>query len=48
MGIEEHFVTADIRAAWAASPIGQERVPMGSTEVKSRNGSTTWGSVDWR
>ncbi len=24
VGIEEHFVTADIRAAWAASPIGQE------------------------
>ena len=24
IGIEEHFVTADIRAAWAASPIGQE------------------------
>src|SRR5580693_8310961 len=24
MGIEEHFVTAGIRAAWAASPIGQE------------------------
>ncbi len=23
-GIEEHFVTTDIRAAWAASPIGQE------------------------
>jgi uncharacterized protein len=22
--IEEHFVTADIRAAWSASPIGQE------------------------
>ena len=24
IGIEEHFVTADIRAVWAASPIGQE------------------------
>ncbi len=24
IGIEEHFVTADIRAAWAASAIGQE------------------------
>lgn len=24
IGIEEHFVTADIRAAWAASPLGQE------------------------
>ena len=24
IGIEEHFVTANIRAAWAASPIGQE------------------------
>ena len=24
IGIEEHFVTADIRAAWAASPIRQE------------------------
>jgi predicted TIM-barrel fold metal-dependent hydrolase len=24
IGIEEHFVTADIRAAWAASSIGQE------------------------
>src|ERR1700722_13561344 len=24
IGIEKHFVTADIRAAWAASPIGQE------------------------
>jgi len=24
IGIEEHFVTTDIRAAWAASPIGQE------------------------
>ena len=24
IGIEEHFVTADLRAAWAASPIGQE------------------------
>src|ERR1700722_2699584 len=24
IGIEEHFVTVDIRAAWAASPIGQE------------------------
>lgn len=24
IGIEEHFVTADIRAAWAASTIGQE------------------------
>jgi hypothetical protein len=24
IGIEEHFVTADIRSAWAASPIGQE------------------------
>ena len=24
IGIEEHFVTADIRAAWDASPIGQE------------------------
>lgn len=24
IGIEEYFVTADIRAAWAASPIGQE------------------------
>lgn len=24
IGIEEHFLTADIRAAWAASPIGQE------------------------
>ncbi len=24
IGIEEHFVTADIRAAWAASPIGTE------------------------
>lgn len=24
IGIEEHFVTADIRAAWAASAIGEE------------------------
>ena len=24
IGIEEHFVTADILAAWTASPIGQE------------------------
>src|SRR5271156_6763591 len=24
IGIEEHFVTADIRAAWAASSIGTE------------------------
>ena len=24
IGIEEHFVTADIRAAWAGSPIEQE------------------------
>jgi uncharacterized protein len=24
IGIEEHFVTANIRAAWAASPVGQE------------------------
>ncbi|MGA7925854.1 MAG: hypothetical protein WCA20_07645 [Candidatus Sulfotelmatobacter sp.] len=24
IGIEEHFVTTDIRAAWASSPIGQE------------------------
>ena len=24
IGIEEHFVTADIRAAWAVSSIGQE------------------------
>src|SRR5271154_4896182 len=24
IGIEEHFVTADIRAAWAASPIGRD------------------------
>ncbi len=24
IGIEEHFVTAEIRAAWAASAIGQE------------------------
>jgi uncharacterized protein len=24
IGIEEHFVTADIRAAWVASPVGQE------------------------
>lgn len=26
IGIEEHFLTADIRAAWAASAIGQEGV----------------------
>ena len=24
IGIEEHFVNAEVRAAWAASPIGQE------------------------
>jgi len=24
IGIEEHFLTADIRAAWAASAIGEE------------------------
>jgi hypothetical protein len=24
IGIEEHFVTADIRAAWAASSVGRE------------------------
>jgi hypothetical protein len=24
IGIEEHFVTVNIRVAWAASPIGQE------------------------
>lgn len=31
ISIEEHFVTADIRAAWAASPLGQE-----GTEVFDR------------
>lgn len=26
IGIEEHFLTADIRAAWASSSIGQEGI----------------------
>jgi predicted TIM-barrel fold metal-dependent hydrolase len=39
IGIEEHFLTADIRAAWAASAIGQEgAVGFDRGEIKERLG----------
>jgi hypothetical protein len=45
IGIEEHFVTAGIRAGQHL--LSGKRVPAGSIEVKSRIGSMTWASIGW-
>jgi hypothetical protein len=47
IGIEEHFVTADIRAAWQHLQLDR-RALAGSIGVRSRSGSTTWAKGESR